>query len=98
MAGMNAANRRKPKMKSPVLGHYTEQFAERGRLGKYAQLEFFRTKEIIARHLPKKPTVILDVGGGPGHYALWLSEVGDLGCPGAPVSLPLRPGDGAFLS
>jgi hypothetical protein len=32
-------------------------------------LEFVRTKEIIARHLPAPPAVILDVGGGPGPYA-----------------------------
>jgi ubiquinone/menaquinone biosynthesis C-methylase UbiE len=98
MAGMNAAHRRKPKMKSPVLEHYSEQFAERDRLEKYAQLEFFRTKEIIVRHLPKKPTVILDVGGGPGHYALWLAKLGHAVRLVDPVPLHVRQAEDAFHS
>jgi ubiquinone/menaquinone biosynthesis C-methylase UbiE len=98
MAGMNAAHRRNPKMKSPVLEHYNEQFAERDRLGKYAQLEFFRTKEIIVRHLPKKPTVILDVGGGPGHYALWLAKLGHAVRLVDPVPLHVRQAEDAFHS
>jgi SAM-dependent methyltransferase len=39
-------------------------------------LEFERTKEIILRRLPSPPAVVADVGGGPGRYALWLSELG----------------------
>ena len=50
---------------------------ERARLEQHAgQLEFYRTKEIIARHLPKKAAVILDLGGGPGRYATWLATLG----------------------
>src|SRR6059036_3145172 len=40
------------------------------------QLEFDRTKELLAERLPKPPATILDVGGGPGTYALWLAELG----------------------
>jgi ubiquinone/menaquinone biosynthesis C-methylase UbiE len=37
-------------------------------------VEFERTKEIIARHLPPAPAVVADIGGGPGKYAIWLAE------------------------
>jgi ubiquinone/menaquinone biosynthesis C-methylase UbiE len=40
------------------------------------ELERVRTQEIIQRHLPDPPSIILDVGGGPGTYACWLSERG----------------------
>jgi ubiquinone/menaquinone biosynthesis C-methylase UbiE len=39
-------------------------------------LEFARTQELLVRHLPPAPAVVLDVGGGPGAYASWLSELG----------------------
>jgi len=40
------------------------------------RLEFFRTKEIISRYLPRRPGVVLDIGGGPGAYAFWLARLG----------------------
>ncbi len=39
-------------------------------------LEFARTQEILRRELPPPPAVVLDVGGGPGAYALWLAREG----------------------
>ena len=62
---------------SPEIGGYYEQApeAERLRTGPF-QLEFERTKELLAERLPKPPATILDVGGGPGTYALWLAELG----------------------
>lgn len=39
-------------------------------------LELARTQELIERHLPAGELEILDVGGGPGVYAGWLSELG----------------------
>jgi ubiquinone/menaquinone biosynthesis C-methylase UbiE len=39
------------------------------------KLEFERTKEIILRHI-KKPSKILDIGGGMGAYSFWLSDMG----------------------
>ena len=39
-------------------------------------LEFERNKDLIQRHLPVSKGVILDVGGGPGVYAEWLSGMG----------------------
>src|SRR5919108_3456011 len=39
-------------------------------------LERTRTQELLARWLPQPPAVVFDVGGGTGHYALWLAERG----------------------
>ncbi len=39
-------------------------------------LEFERNKDLIARYLPKFKGLVADVGGGPGHYAQWLSSLG----------------------
>jgi ubiquinone/menaquinone biosynthesis C-methylase UbiE len=95
---MTTADRRKLKMKSPIQEHYSEEFSERERLEKYAQLEFFRTKEIISRHLPKNRTVILDIGGGPGHYAMWLAKRGHSVHLVDPVPLHVRQAEEAFRS
>ncbi|MBY0440870.1 MAG: class I SAM-dependent methyltransferase [Mycobacteriaceae bacterium] len=40
------------------------------------RLEFERSREIVARMLPPPPTVIADIGGGPGRYARRLSDLG----------------------
>lgn len=61
---------------SEILGHYAEGL-ERDRLFEgRCQLERVRTQELLARHLPSPPAVILDVGGGPGVYARWLANQG----------------------
>lgn len=39
-------------------------------------LEYLRTCELLARYLPQPPAVVLDVGGGPGAYALLLAMRG----------------------
>ena len=39
-------------------------------------LEFVRTQVLLERYLPPPPSVVLDVGGGPGRYAVWLAERG----------------------
>jgi ubiquinone/menaquinone biosynthesis C-methylase UbiE len=49
---------------------------EEQRLGGLARLEFLRMTEIMHRHLPPQPAVIVDVGGGPGTYALPLAAEG----------------------
>src|SRR3989442_574737 len=49
--------------------------AERLSTGPF-QLEFERTKELLGERLPKPPAIILDIGGGPGTYALWLADQG----------------------
>jgi len=42
----------------------------------YNRLERARTQELIERHLPPAPRVVMDVGGGAGVYALWLAARG----------------------
>lgn len=59
-----------------VLEHY-EQVDEDSRLRTgWCQLEFVRTQELIQRHLPPAPAVVLDVGGGSGIYSDWLAGLG----------------------
>jgi ubiquinone/menaquinone biosynthesis C-methylase UbiE len=73
---MRARNAKSPELSREILKHY-EGIQEQARLRTLSgQLEFYRTKEIISRHLPKKRAVILDIGGGPGRYALWLAKLG----------------------
>ena len=56
---------------------YYETGVERDRLEQgYSRIEFERTKELLDRHLPAEPARVLDVGGGPGVYAEWLSDAG----------------------
>lgn len=50
---------------------------EHGRLLKgTSRLEFVRTQRIVSRYLPPPPAIVLDVGGGPGRYAVWLAQEG----------------------
>ncbi|HWE67124.1 MAG TPA: methyltransferase domain-containing protein, partial [Acidimicrobiales bacterium] len=64
----------------PRIREFYEQGREAERLRDSAHhsgpLEFARTQELILRFLPQRRLRILDVGGGPGAYALWLSELG----------------------
>ncbi|MEV7279733.1 class I SAM-dependent methyltransferase [Streptomyces sp. NPDC093111] len=39
-------------------------------------VELRRTLDILARHLPQPPATVLDIGGGPGAYALPLTQEG----------------------
>jgi len=41
-----------------------------------APLERERTREVLGRHLPAPPATVVDVGGGAGVHALWLSSLG----------------------
>ncbi len=59
-----------------VLSFY-EQIDEAERLAQgQGPLEFARMQEILERSLPAPPTVVLDVGGGPGAYSCWLALKG----------------------
>jgi 2-polyprenyl-3-methyl-5-hydroxy-6-metoxy-1,4-benzoquinol methylase len=60
-----------------IESHYRSGY-ERSRLfpGGRASLEFIRSMELAQRLLPAPPARVLDVGGGPGAYALALARLG----------------------
>jgi SAM-dependent methyltransferase len=61
----------------PDIRAFYDRYDEAARLGQgYFGLEEARTRELLARHLPKPPARVLDVGGAAGAYALWLAEQG----------------------
>ncbi|HJU02736.1 MAG TPA: class I SAM-dependent methyltransferase, partial [Actinomycetes bacterium] len=57
-----------------IAAHYAE-VQEGRRLGPL-NLERVRTWELLGRHLPPAPAVVLDVGGAAGVYALPLAARG----------------------
>jgi ubiquinone/menaquinone biosynthesis C-methylase UbiE len=61
----------------PDIESYYAQGGEQARLEQgYFPLERARTQEIVLRHLPPPPSVVMDVGGAAGAYALWLAARG----------------------
>ncbi|HUQ18907.1 MAG TPA: class I SAM-dependent methyltransferase [Gemmatimonadaceae bacterium] len=64
-------------MIDPKIKDYYDRAPEESRLRIGAgQLEELRTRELILRHAPKPPAVVLDVGGGAGVYAFWMADQG----------------------
>lgn len=62
---------------NPAIDSFYNQSSEETRLQLgLGPLEFARNKELISRYLKKNKLAIADVGGGPGHYAAWLSGLG----------------------
>ena len=70
-------SKKKP-LGEPEINAYYELGLEEERLFNLAEgvLERVRTMEILERYLPGSPAVVLDVGGGPGAYSLWLARLG----------------------
>jgi SAM-dependent methyltransferase len=63
-------------MEREILAHY-EAGIEAPRLARHAGvLERARTIDLLTRHLPPPPARIVDVGGGPGAYSVWLAGAG----------------------
>ena len=61
----------------PRIKAYYDGAPEESRLDQGAfQLEQLRTRELILRHAPEPPAIVLDVGGAAGAYAFWLAELG----------------------
>lgn len=66
-----------PPVRPEIIAHYTRVARERSRFSSTrGQLEFERSQELIRRFLPRRPSVIYDIGGGPGSYAAWLTRLG----------------------
>jgi ubiquinone/menaquinone biosynthesis C-methylase UbiE len=60
-----------------LLAFYGTGSFERDRLSAgRGKLEFVRIQELLRRFLPGPPLRVLDVGGGPGNHANWLTEDG----------------------
>jgi ubiquinone/menaquinone biosynthesis C-methylase UbiE len=65
-----------PRLSEEIIAYYNEG-REVDRLQKgIGLLEQGRTQELLARYLPPPPAAVLDVGGGPGAYSLWLARAG----------------------
>jgi SAM-dependent methyltransferase len=63
-------------MADEILDYYAG-YDEDGRLGRsHGRLEYLRTMAVLARALPPAPAEILDIGGGPGAYAVPLTAQG----------------------
>jgi ubiquinone/menaquinone biosynthesis C-methylase UbiE len=61
----------------PTITSYYDRWREESRLSQGAsRLEEARTRELILRHAPAPPAIVLDVGGAAGVYAFWLAERG----------------------
>jgi SAM-dependent methyltransferase len=58
-----------------ILAHYAAG-REHARLTSGPSLELLRTRLLLQRFLPAPPARVLDVGGGSGVYASWLSGLG----------------------
>jgi ubiquinone/menaquinone biosynthesis C-methylase UbiE len=64
-------------MSDADISKYYATFAEESRLSQGpSRLEYERTKELLARHLPPPPARVIDVGGAAGAYSLWLAAQG----------------------
>lgn len=61
---------------SSINDFYTQSTEETRLQTGLGPLKFLRNKQLIQRYLPCYSAVIADIGGGTGHYAAWLSEMG----------------------
>jgi SAM-dependent methyltransferase len=62
-------------MDPDIVAHYA-MGVEADRLSTWGLLERERTIALLGRFLPSAPATVLDVGGGPGVYALHLARAG----------------------
>ena len=59
-----------------IEAHYLQGGESERLSNEWGELERIRTQAILARHLPPRPAVILDVGGAAGAYAFPLAKQG----------------------
>lgn len=76
----------------PELAWYYGQGRELERLSSFCQLEEFRTRQILSARidLDRAGLTIVDIGGGAGAYAIWLSSLGHRVTLVEPIGLHLR--------
>jgi SAM-dependent methyltransferase len=67
---------RTPPDYDPAIKAYYDRAPEESRLELWSPLEEVRSRELILRHAPPAPAIVLDVGGAAGAYAFWLAEQG----------------------
>lgn len=65
-----------PSLPVEIVAHYSAGVEQPRLSGGTSRLEFTRTRLLLQRFLPRPPAHILDVGGGPGSYAHWLTAEG----------------------
>ncbi|HBD95758.1 MAG: hypothetical protein A2015_04195 [Spirochaetes bacterium GWF1_31_7] len=56
--------------------YYNENAEQEWRRFDEHPVEFEITKRILGKYMPESPAKVIDIGGGPGRYALWLSSKG----------------------
>jgi hypothetical protein len=65
-----------PEFDSTIAEYYRQAPEERRLEQGPFLLEALRTRELIERHAPAAPAIVLDLGGAAGAYALWLADAG----------------------
>jgi ubiquinone/menaquinone biosynthesis C-methylase UbiE len=73
---MSGADALGPQPPAEVVAYYSRGLEEQRLVEGKGTLERWRTQELLVRYLPPSPSVVLDVGGGTGHYAAWLAQRG----------------------
>jgi ubiquinone/menaquinone biosynthesis C-methylase UbiE len=73
---MSGADASRPEPPPEVVAFYGRGLEEQRLDEGKGKLERWRTQELLARYLPPQPAVVLDVGGGTGHYSVWLAQRG----------------------
>ncbi|NLS78347.1 MAG: class I SAM-dependent methyltransferase [Chloroflexi bacterium] len=61
---------------SEIVAYYNRYDEARRLASDIGPLEEARTHELMQRHLPPPPAVVLDVGGAAGVYSFWLAGLG----------------------
>jgi ubiquinone/menaquinone biosynthesis C-methylase UbiE len=65
-----------PRPPEEILAFYARGLEDRRLSEGKGWLERRRTEELLEQHLSPPPATLLDVGGGTGHYAVWLARRG----------------------
>ena len=65
-----------PPLAPEVLAYYEAGIELRRLQTGTGRLELRRTQDLIVRYVVPPPSVIVDAGGGPGHYSSWLARHG----------------------